>query len=70
MVPLASFVLSIFCDFFVLDFHFCIGMVHGHATFPVVSYCYWFFMGFFLVAFGSCPLGFEGLGNWFGKEEI
>jgi len=66
----ASFVLSVFCDLFVIDLRFCLCIVHGHATLFVVSHCYWCFMVFFVFASCSCLLCFEGLGNWLGKRTV
>jgi len=68
MVFIASFVLLVLYDLFALDFHFCLCLVHGHATLFVVLYCI-SFHGFFLFSSWSCLLCFEGLGNQFGKEE-
>lgn len=51
MVFVASLVLSVFYDLFVLDLQVCLCLVQGLATLFVVSYFYWFFMVFFLFAF-------------------
>jgi len=48
MVYVESFLPLVLCYLFVLDFQFCLCLVHGHATLYVVSYGYWFYSCLFL----------------------